>query len=178
MARGGGLGPGEGAWELRAVTALLDVVPRPRGQGVGHRMTKLREKSSTGCGPVMKPPLCSAPSSPITQGKVCWDHEHPTWAWRHHRTRASAPPPQPPQDGQEQIHRAKLRPEVQCGTGKVKGNIQSLEERVVDWIWGPGQGGNTSTIPRARSLDPVPGSPLTRDRKTTGLSLHHRLRLK
>lgn len=46
--RGGGSGPKEGAWEVRAVTAPPGSVPSPRGQGVGHGMTKPREKPSAG----------------------------------------------------------------------------------------------------------------------------------
>lgn len=81
--RSGGAGPAEGAWEVRAVRAPPGAVPSPRRQGVRHRMTKPREKSSAGCGPVMKLSLCLAPSSLVTQGRVCEGHGHPTWVWRH-----------------------------------------------------------------------------------------------
>lgn len=57
----------------------------------------------------------------------------------------------------EPIHRAKLRPEMQYGTGKVKGNRQRLEERAAQCSH-RGKG-HTSAIPRAKSLDPVLGAP-------------------
>ena len=143
--RGWGSGPGEGSWELRTITAPPSAVPRPRGQDVGHKMTKPRKKSSTGCSPVMKSPLCSAPSSLVTQGKVCWDHGHPTWVWRHYSTGLQHPNLSLCRMCREPIHRAKLRPEMQFGTGKVKGNRQRLEERVVQCSH-RGRG-HTSTVP-------------------------------
>lgn len=68
-----------------------------RGQDVGHKITKPRKKSSTGW---MKSPLCSAPSSLVTQRKVCRDHGHPTWGEEAPKYRAPAPQPQPLEDVQ------------------------------------------------------------------------------
>lgn len=174
MARtqGAGSGPGEEAWEVRAVTAPSGAVPSPEGQGVGRRMTKPREKSSAGRGSVMKSPLCSAPGSLVTQGRVCWDHGHPTWVWRHCSTRLQDPHHNLHRMCREQIHRAKLRAETQWGTGKVKGNGQRLEERGMLDLWGER---HTRTTLRLKSLDPLPGSPLTTGRKTTGHSLSQHL---
>lgn len=62
---------------------------------------------------------------------------------------------------------------MQYGTGKVKGNRQRLEERVAQCSH-RGKG-HPSAIPKAKSLGPVPGSPLTTGGKTAGLSLHQHL---
>lgn len=89
----------EGAWEVKAVIAPPSSVPSPRGQGVGYRMTKPREKSSAGCGLVMKLPLCLAPSSHYPREGLLGPWV-PHMRMEASQCRAPALPPQPPQDVQ------------------------------------------------------------------------------
>lgn len=67
-------GSGSGAWKrvgAESYHSFIQCGPGPQGQGVGYSMTKPREKSSAGCGPVVKSPLCWGLNSLVTQGRVC-----------------------------------------------------------------------------------------------------------